>query len=154
MTFTYSKTGLHLTESFEGCKLTAYQDIRKGLGVWTIGYGHTAGVRPGMTCTLAQAEAWLAEDVAWAALAVNRLVHVPLSQAEFDALTDFTFNVGCGNFAHSTLLRLLNRDDRDHIQAAAAEFDRWDKDGGKVVAGLLRRRKAEETEFLKINSAT
>lgn len=137
----YSKSGLHLTEQFESCKLTAYQDSR---GVWTIGYGHTRDVRAGMTCTQQQAEQWLAEDIAWAESTVNRLVHVPLTAGEFDALVDFVYNVGSGNFAHSALLKLVNNDDLEH---AAAEFEKWDKSGGKIVAGLLRRRQDEAQEF-------
>jgi lysozyme len=137
----YSLSGLHLTERFEGCKLVAYQDSK---GVWTIGYGHTAGVRPGMTCTQAQAEAWLQQDIAWAAGRVNADVHVPLSQNEFDSLVDFVFNCGTGNFEHSTLLKLINKDD---LTDAANEFAKWDEAGGTVIAGLLRRRMAEEVEW-------
>jgi lysozyme len=138
----YSKDGLHLTEQFEGCKLEAYQDSK---GVWTIGYGHTRGVHAGMTCTQEQAELWLAEDIAWAESEVNRLVHVPLTQDEFDALVDFTFNAGCGNFDHSTLLALVNKGD---YAGAADQFPLWDHAGGKVIEGLLRRRKAERKMFL------
>lgn len=141
MQMTYSKNGLHLTEQFEGCRLVAYQDQR---GIWTIGYGHTQGVTRGMTCTQAQAEAWLAGDIAWAESEVNKLVTVPLTQEEFDACVDFTFNCGCGNFEHSTLLRLINAGDLTH---AADEFQKWGKSGGQVVAGLLCRRLAEAQEF-------
>ncbi|WP_420239220.1 lysozyme [Telmatobacter bradus] len=138
----YSRSGLHLTEQFEGCKLKAYLDSNN---VPTIGYGHTRGVRLGMTCTQAQAEAWLAQDITWAESEVNRLVHVQLTRHEFDALVDFTFNCGCGSFDHSQLLALINRGD---LQAAALEFEKWDKCSGQVVAGLLRRRVAERSEFL------
>lgn len=138
----YSSNGLHLTEQFEGCKLVSYQD---SIGRWTIGFGHTNGVTPGMTCTQSQAEAWLREDIAWAVSEVNKLVKVPISQGEFDACVDFTFNCGCGNFDHSTLLKLINSGDMTH---AADEFEKWDKAGGKVVAGLLRRRVAEREEFV------
>lgn len=139
--FTYSKDGLHLTELFEGCKLYAYQDL---VGVWTLGFGHTKGVKRGDSCTQAQAEEWLTQDVQEAAHAVNRLVTTPISQNEFDALTDFVFNLGQGSFAGSTLLKLLNAGDHE---GAAAQFERWDKAGGVVVAGLLRRRKAEAELF-------
>lgn len=137
----YSKTGIHLTEQFEGVKLVAYPDSK---GIPTIGYGHTKGVRFGMTCTQAQAEEWLAEDIAWAESRVNADVHVPLTQYEFDALVDFVFNCGVGNFEHSTLLRLLNQ---GNYAAASEQFEVWDKADGKVVAGLLRRRLAEESLF-------
>lgn len=138
----YSKNGLQITEQFEGCRLVAYQDQ---VGVWTIGYGHTRGVHAGMTCTMAQAEAWLLEDVASAEADVNTHVAVPLTQGEFDALVDFTFNLGSGSFNGSTLLKLLNKGD---YQDAAEQFARWDKAGGKEVAGLLRRRLAEKQEFV------
>lgn len=137
----YSKQGLALTESFEGCRLVAYRD---SVGVWTLGYGHTKGVVEGMTCTQEQAEQFLLADVADAEAAVNRLVHIALSQEEFDALVDFTFNLGTGNLASSTLLKKLNARD---IQGAIDEFVKWDRAGGVEVAGLLRRRKAEAALF-------
>lgn len=139
---TYSKDGLHLTEQFEGCRLSAYQDQ---VGVWTIGFGHTGpDVHSGLTCTLEQAEAWLQQDIQWAASAVRRYVSIPLTQGEFDALVDFTFNLGVGSLEHSTLLKLVNQKD---LAYAAEQFDKWDRAGGKVVAGLLRRRLAEKKEF-------
>ena len=137
----YSKVGLALTERFEGCALHAYPDV---VGVPTIGYGHTRGVRIGMTCTLAQAQDWLAQDTLDAQDAVNEMVDVALSQSEFDSLVDFVFNLGAYAFGHSTLLRLLNAGD---FAAAAGQFALWDHAGGQVVAGLLRRRLAERQEF-------
>ena len=137
----YSKLGLALTERFEGCRLEAYQD---SVGVWTIGYGHTRGVQQGMTCTQEQAEEWLLQDSLQAQDAVNDLVTVLLTQPEFDALVDFTFNLGAGALAESTMLRLLNAGD---FAGAASQFELWDHAGGKVVAGLLRRRLAEKQEF-------
>jgi len=139
---TYSGNGLSLTEQFEGCELSAYQDQ---VGVWTIGYGHTGpDVVAGLTITLEQAQALLAQDVGSAAASVNRCVTVQLSQNEFDALVDFVFNLGTGAFESSTLLRDLNAAD---FAAAATQFDLWDHAGGAVVAGLLRRRQAETTLF-------
>lgn len=141
MQMTYSRNGLSLTESFEGCRLTAYQDSG---GIWTCGYGHTAGVNASTACTQEQAEIWLQEDVQAAVNAVNKYVTTPLTQGEFDALVDFTFNLGAGSLRGSTLLRLLNAGDH---AGAAEQFERWDKCNGQVVAGLLRRRLAEEAEF-------
>ena len=138
----YSGKGLALTKNFEGCKLEAYQDSG---GVWTIGYGHIEGVYEGMTCTQEQADTWLAEEMQDATNAVNRLVKVQLNQEEFDALVDFVYNLGAGNFASSTLLKLLNE---GSISAAANEFVKWDHCGGVVVQGLLNRRLAEKKEFL------
>jgi lysozyme len=135
---TYSGKGLALTEQFEGCRLTAYQDQ---VGVWTIGYGHTgADVAPALTITLQQAEALLAKDVLTAARCVNSMVKLQLTQGEFDALVDFVFNLGPGNFVRSTLLTALNAGD---FARAASQFECWDRAGGVVVAGLLRRREAE-----------
>jgi lysozyme len=139
--YVYSSDGLHLTEQFEGDRLVAYQDSK---GVWTIGYGHTRGVVAGMTCTQEQADQWLAEDIAWAASEVNKLVHVPLTQAEFDSLVDFTFNCGAGSFDHSTLLKLVNAGD---YAGAAAQFGDWVYAGGKKLPGLVTRRAAEATLF-------
>lgn len=136
----YSKTGLTLTESFEGVRLIAYQD---SVGVWTIGYGHTRGVCAGMTCTQEQAEAWLLEDIAHAEANVNRIA-VVLTQGEFDALVDFDFNLGDGALNGSTLLVLVKAGKFDE---AAQQFPRWDMAGGHHVAGLLRRRLAEQAEF-------
>jgi lysozyme len=139
---TYSTKGLSLTEQFEGCRLTAYQDQ---VGVWTIGYGHTGpDVTAGMTITIDAAQALLAKDVSSAADCVNNLVEVTLTQEEFDALVDFVFNLGAGAFRGSTMLRDLNAGD---FTSAAAQFDMWDHAGGAVVAGLLRRRQAEAELF-------
>src|SRR5579884_3778851 len=140
--FVYSGDGLALTEKFEGLSLTAYQDTA---GVWTIGYGHTGSdVVQGLTITHDQAIALLMSDIAASTAFVNQAVTVPLTQNEFDALVDFVFNVGRAAFAGSTLLRDLNA---NQIEAAAAQFDRWDIAGGHIVAGLLRRREAEEALF-------
>src|SRR5271166_29191 len=138
----YGKDGLQLTENFEGLRLTAYQDQ---VGVWTIGYGHTGpDVYAGLTISQNDATALLMHDVATAAACVNRLVTVPLTQDEFDALVDFVFNLGTQAFATSTLLRKLNAHD---FNGAIAEFVKWDHAGGQVVAGLLRRRMAEAQLF-------
>lgn len=137
----YSRDGLRLTELFEGDVLTAYQDQR---GLWTIGYGHTAGVHPGQTISQQEAEQFLAEDIQIAANFVNRVVEVELTQGQFDALVDFAFNVGITNFRNSTLLKDVNE---GHFPQAIAQFNLWDHCGGVVNAGLLRRRKAEASEF-------
>jgi len=137
----YTKSGLELTEQFESCRLSAYLD---SAGIPTIAWGHTAGVKLGDTCTQAQADAWLLEDLQSAVNTVNRLVTYPVGQNIFDSLCDFVYNVGSGNFEHSTLLQLLNQGE---LSAAAAQFERWDRAGGVEVAGLLRRRQAEEALF-------
>ena len=137
-----SKAGLQLIAQFEACCLTAYQDVR---GIWTIGVGHTGPeVIEGLVWTQGQADAQLMKDTQHAANIANRAVKVTLTQGQFDALCSFIFNVGSGNFLSSTLLTKLNSGD---YVGAAGEFERWDKSGGVVVAGLLRRRIAEEQEF-------
>jgi len=138
---TLSGNGLDLIKRFEGCKLKAY---RCSAGVLTIGYGHTSGVRAGATCTEEQAAAWLVVDVTQAERDVQRMVKVPLLQNEFDALVSFTFNLGGAALAKSTLLKKLNAGDH---KGAALEFDKWALAGGKVVAGLVKRRKAERAMF-------
>ena len=143
----YSKDGLHLTEGFEGCRLTAYPDPGTGGDPWTIGYGHTGPeVHPGMTITLEQAEDLLAQDVKRAEADVNAKLTVEVTQDEFDALVDFAFNCGCGNLNNSTLLKKLNAGD---FEGAAQEFLKWDMAAGHHMAGLLKRRQAEELEFMK-----
>lgn len=140
--FVYSKSGVTLTEGFEALQLTAYKDIR---GRWTIGYGHTGPeVHEGLVWTERQAETALANDIWWASGVVNRVVKYPINQNEFNALVDLVYNIGAGNFASSSMLRDLNKGD---IKNAAMQFDIWDHAGGKVVAGLLRRRQDETTLF-------
>ena len=136
-----SPKGLALTEQFEGLSLTAYQDV---VGVWTNGYGNTHGVVPGSTITLDTAKLDLVNNIGEAETAVNQMVTVPLNQNQFDALVDFVFNLGAGNFKSSTLLRKLNLGD---YAGASLELPKWDLAGGKVVQGLLRRRLAEQELF-------
>lgn len=136
-----SKAGLDLIKQFEGLYLNAY---RCPAGVPTIGYGHTAGVAMGQTITQQQADDYLRRDVRQFERAVARLVTVPLTQGQFDALVSFAFNLGEGALAQSTLLRLLNAGDH---AGAAAQFDRWNKADGRVLPGLVRRRAAERALF-------
>ena len=134
-----------LIEHFEGCELKAYPDPATGGDPWTIGYGHTGPeVHPGMVITQAEADDLLRQDAEKVAKQVAPMVHVPLSQQEFDALVCFVFNVGIGNFAKSTLLKKLNAGDYD---GAANELPKWNKAAGKVMAGLTRRREAERELF-------
>ena len=134
--------GRALIESFEELRLSAYLDQR---GIPTIGYGHTAGVKMGDTCTEEQADAWLEEDAQTATSGVEKSLQVSCNQNQFDALTSFTFNVGVGAEAHSTLAKLMNAGD---IQGTADQFLVWDHVNGVPNAGLLRRRQAERTLFL------
>lgn len=129
----------------EALKLIAYPDPGSRDGTpWTIGYGHTKGVRRGMTCTEAQAESWLTQDLEAAAATVRKLVTVSLTQGQFDALTDFAYNVGEPQFSTSTLLRKVNT---LQFGQAAQQFERWIYQDGKKLLGLKRRRVAERALF-------
>lgn len=139
-----SDRGLKFISEHEGLSLTAYPDPGTGAEPYTLGYGHTGGVKPGDTCTEAQAMEWLAEDVREAEQAIERLVTVPLTQDMFDALVSFTFNVGAGNLSSSTLLKLVNAGKFDE---AAEQFPRWNRAAGRVMAGLTKRRHAEAAMF-------
>lgn len=138
-----SKNGLDLIKRYEGCVLTAY---KCPAGVWTIGYGHTRGVKKGMAITKLQAYEYLKDDLKTFEDAVNKYVKVPLSQSQFDALVSFSYNVGAGALKSSTLLRKLNK--RDY-SGASNEFLRWNKSNGKELSGLTARRRAERELFLK-----
>ena len=143
-----SQSGISLIKGFEGKRLNAYDD---GVGVWTIGFGtikYPNGVRvkKGDTCTEAQAESYLKNDLVKFENAINRLVKVPLNQNQFDALSSFTYNLGETNLSSSTLLKKLNAKD---YAGTADQFLRWNKAGGKVMNGLTRRREAERNLFLK-----
>lgn len=136
-----SQRGLDAIKEHEGLRLRAYDD---GVGVLTIGYGHTAGVRAGDQITAEQAEQFLREDVQIFEKTVHDAVHVSISQAQFDALVSLVFNIGAGAFRRSTLLAKLNAGD---YSGAAQEFVRWNQAGGRVLAGLTRRRLAERDLF-------
>ena len=139
-----SKNGIDLIKKFEGCRLTAYKCPS---GVYTIGYGHTNGVKKGQRITQRQAEAYLLEDVKKVENGVNKYVSVPLTQNQFDALVSFCFNCGLGAFKNSTLRKKLNAKD---YAGAGKELLRWNKAGGVVLDGLKRRRNAEKALFDKI----
>ena len=133
--------GTEILKYFEGCKLTAYQD---SVGVWTIGYGHTKGVYDGMTITQDQAEQMLLSELEEYEGYIENMVTVPLTQNQFDALVVWVYNLGPTNFKNSTLLKELNA---GNYNAAGQEITRWNKAGGKVLAGLVKRREAEPELF-------
>ena len=143
-----SEKGLSMIERFEGCLLKASNKLD---GVWTIGYGQTGSyygkrVRRGMTTTKAEAHAWLRDhSIKTYEDAVTQAVKVPLNQNQFDALVSFTYNVGVGALKQSTALRKLNAGD---YAGAADALTMWMKCKGKVLAGLVRRRKEERALFL------
>lgn len=137
-----SSDGLDLIRSYESLRLKAYLPTPND--VWTLGYGHTKGVKEGDTCTEEQALEWLREDCSDAEKCIETHVHVPLAQNEFDALVSLIFNIGCGAFRASTMLRLLNA--RDY-EGCRDQFQRWNRQAGKELAGLTRRRAQESRMF-------
>ena len=140
--FRFSNAGLEMTKNFEGLRTEAYQDA---VGVWTIGYGHTGtDVHPGRRVSEFEAEALLRADLAAAVDCVNRAAEVQLTQSQFDALVDFCFNAGRGNFRKSSLMRYVNQGD---FMGATVQFGLWVHAGGNVIPGLVRRRRAEAEMF-------
>ncbi len=146
-----SDRGMKLVKSFEGYhtrqsdgSCVAYLDRLARPMIWTIGYGLTEGVYEGMRLSESDAETALRREMAKHERAVVRLVTVPLSQPQFDALVSFSYNVGAGALGRSTLLRKLNRGD---YRGAQGSFAAWRMAGGKVYRGLVRRRAAEAALF-------
>lgn len=133
-----SQKGIDLIMGFEGCKLSAYQDPA---GVWTIGYGHTKGVKPDMKITKDEAFEFLIEDLQAAEAAVSKKPY-EWNQNEFDALVSFTFNCGSGNL---TKLVKSGKRTKEEISEALLLYN---KAGGKELAGLTRRRQAEKDLFV------
>ena len=136
-----SAEGIALIKKFEGCELKAYQC---SAGVWTIGYGHTKDVEEGDTISKDQAEEMLVEELHEYENYVNEYVNVALSQNQFDALVSWVYNLGPANLKSSTLLKVLNSGD---YAGVPDQIERWNKAGGKVLEGLIRRRLAESSLF-------
>lgn len=137
-----SQKGIDLIKGFEGCKLYAYRD---SVGVATIGYGHTKGVKMGMSITQQQAEDFLKQDLEPAEKKLNGMC-INFKQNQFDALCSFIFNLGSGNFDSSTLRKKIIAKASD--EEIASEFVRWVNAGGKPLLGLKRRRAAEANMFV------
>lgn len=142
-----SKKGFDLIKAAEGIKLKAYKDTG---GVWTIGIGtikypNGKSVKEGDTCTLEQAESYLAYDSKWVDACLDKYVTVKVNQNQFDALASFVYNIGETQFRSSTLLKQLNA---GQFSLAASNFDRWIYDNGKLITGLANRRAAEKKLFL------
>jgi len=145
---TLSPQGLDLIKQFEGFRAAPYLDA---VGIPTIGYGATyypGGIRVRMSdppLTEAHASALLESMVRPYEAAINDSVHVALAQQQFDALVSWAYNIGAESARKSTLVRLLNAGD---YAAAADQFLRWNRAGGRELAGLTRRREAERGLFL------
>lgn len=132
-----SQTGINLIKKFEGCVLHAYKDP---VGVWTIGYGHTVGVKSGQKITQAQAEKFLKDDLKIYEKGVTDS-KIKVNQNQFDALVSFAYNCGVGSLKTLLSGRTLNQ-----VSDALLLYN---KAGGRVLQGLVNRRKAEKDLFDK-----
>lgn len=137
-----SAEGLALIKKFEGLELTAY---KCAAGVWTIGYGHTKDVQEGDEWSETHADHMLEVELEEFEEYINDNVTVALSQNQFDALVSWVYNLGPANLKASTMLKVLNSGDYEGVPA---QIQRWNKAGGKVLEGLIRRRKAEALLFI------
>ena len=136
-----SQEGIDLIKHFEGCELESY---RCSANVLTIGYGTTKNVVEGMKITQNQAEEMLMKDLEEFEEYVEDLIDVKLDQHQFDALVAWTFNLGPTNLKTSTLRKVLNKGAYDDVPE---QMKRWNKAGGQVLKGLVRRRDAEALLF-------
>ena len=137
-----SQKGIDLIKKFEGCKLYAYRD---SVGVATIGYGHTKGVKMGMGITQQQAETFLKEDI----VPIERILNgmgKNYTQNQFDALVSWIFNLGQGNFKSSTMYKYIVAK-RSDIEITD-QMVKWHNAGGKPLLGLKKRRAEEANMFL------
>lgn len=135
-----NEAGIALIKEFEGCRLRAYLCPAN---VWTIGYGHTGKVYLGQEISQAEADKMLSKDLSVFVEGVDKMAAKYLSDNAFSALVCFAFNVGLGALKKSTLLKKVNLAEPE----ASKEFLRWNKAGGKELAGLTRRREAEKALF-------
>ena len=144
-----NKLGIETMHHFEGCKLTAYQCPAK---VWTIGWGNTfypdkTPVKQGDVITQEQANELFETVMNNFALGVKKCLTKEVNENQFSALVCFAYNVGIGSLQKSTLLKKININPND--ETIAGEFGKWTKAGGKVLLGLVRRRKAESDLYFK-----
>ena len=143
-----SDEGINIIKHFEGCptdedgNCVAYQDA---VGVWTIGFGHIKDVQEGDKWSKEKADFMLRRELEDEYESyINDYVHVPLVQCQFDALCSWVYNLGPANLKKSTLLKVLNNGEYDKV---GEQIKRWNKAGGKVLQGLVRRREAEALLF-------
>ena len=143
-----NERGIEMVKSFEGLALRPYLCPAN---VWTVGYGATRSSTGGPIdldmepISEAEAEALLIRDLESSEGLVRRLIKTALTENQYSALTSFTFNVGAGALQRSTLRMKLNRGE---FQGAADEFPKWRIAGGRILAGLVRRRAVERALFL------
>ncbi|MGI4814012.1 MAG: lysozyme [Janthinobacterium lividum] len=139
----HSTNALNIIMQFEGLSLSTYKDAN---GIPTIGYGHTSHVEMGMTISKSQALLYLNADVMSSDVIINKMVTVPLTQNQFDALVSFVYNLGPIHFSSSTTLKDLNQ---RNYQAAADAMLMWVQPGSANTKGLTIRRNAERELFLR-----
>ena len=145
-----NQAGVDLVKKFEGCRLESYPDPGTGGAPWTVGWGHTVGVNPGMRITQEQADAFLMHDLDMVSRHVE--AYAPAAnENEHAALVAFAYNVGVAALIRSKLLALFLAGD---VETAADQFLRWDIGGGKHLPGLTARRQAERELFLAPVEAT
>lgn len=141
---TINQAGLSLIKEFESLRLESYKDIA---GIWTIGYGSTGpDIGPDMIWTEKQCEDRLKSDLSLFERGIDSVITAPVTDNQFSAVVVLAYNVGINGARKSTLVKLLNLKD---YSAAADEFLKWNKSGGKEVPGLTRRRIAEKELFLR-----
>lgn len=132
-----------MIKAWEGCRLKAY---KCPAGVWTIGYGHTEGVKAGMTITKQQADAMFEEEIEKFEKQVRPLVtDVTLTQNQYDALVSMAYNIGVGALRNSTLLKKVKANPDDPTIRTA--FMQWVRGGGKILPGLQKRREMEANHY-------
>ena len=138
------KYGEKLIKKFESCKLTAYK-VDKAEKYYTIGWGHYGpDVKKDMKISKETADKLFRNDIKYFETSVNSCLKVKVTQSMFNALVSFTYNVGYGNLKKSSLLKYVNK---SQFRKASNEFKKWNKCGGKVLKGLVNRRKLEQVEF-------
>lgn len=139
-----NETGLALIKSFEGLRLRAYKPVPSEK-YYTIGYGHYGpDVKKGMVITEEQAEELLRQDLERFENGVLDLLTIQeLTSNQFSALVSLAYNIGLGNFKKSTLLKMINKGNKDELKAIHSQFKRWVWAGSQILPGLQRRREAE-----------
>lgn len=138
-----NEEGLNLIKTFEGCRLNAYKDLA---GIWTIGYGCTRDVEPGLAITQGEADVRLFQDLKEFEEGILRLVKTPINQNEFSALVCLAYNIGLGRFKNSKILSYLNQGLKEKVPD---QFLRFCLIKGEVSRGLANRREAERKLFKK-----
>ena len=138
---TASPRAYSLIKQFEGLRLRSYRDVT---GVWTVGYGTTAGAHADQTITEEQADALLRQEVERLEPILSAAITAPVAQAQFDACVSFAYNLGAGAFSRSTLLKKINAGD---MLGASAEFPKWVFASGREMPGLVHRRAEEKAVF-------